>query len=246
MRRDEAWLDGGTLGARRVIAHGHYGRPFLAFPTDMGAATDFEERGMLDSVGRLVEGGRAKIYCLDSFDRSSWRNSELSLEQRARAHLAFEAFVVDQVVPLIHRDCGGPQDVGVLGFSFGAFHAANFCLRRADLFPLSLCFSGVYDVSVVGGGWERGDTAYFNNPMDYMRNAEGDHLDWLRRRCRLLLVCGQGAFEDTTGALQSTRDFAALLQAKGLPCELDLWGWDVPHDWPSWGAQLAHHLPRFC
>ncbi|MDP9209563.1 MAG: esterase, partial [Actinomycetota bacterium] len=25
----------------------------------------------------------------------------------------------------------------------------------------------------------------------------------------------------------------------------DLWGHDVPHDWPSWRAQLAHHLPRF-
>jgi len=28
--------------------------------------------------------------------------------------------------------------------------------------------------------------------------------------------------------------------------ELDLWGHDVPHDWPSWRAQIAHHLPRFC
>lgn len=27
---------------------------------------------------------------------------------------------------------------------------------------------------------------------------------------------------------------------------LDLWGHDVPHDWPSWRAQLAHHMPRFC
>jgi esterase/lipase superfamily enzyme len=28
--------------------------------------------------------------------------------------------------------------------------------------------------------------------------------------------------------------------------ELDLWGPDVPHDWPSWRAQVARHLPRFC
>ena len=26
---------------------------------------------------------------------------------------------------------------------------------------------------------------------------------------------------------------------------LDLWGHDVPHDWPSWRRQIAHHLPRF-
>jgi hypothetical protein len=33
---------------------------------------------------------------------------------------------------------------------------------------------------------------------------------------------------------------------KGLRPELDLWGYDVPHDWPSWRNQIARHLPRFC
>ena len=61
----------------------------------------------------------------------------------------------------------------------------------------------------------------------------------------IVLVVGQGQWEDTTGALHSTRSFASLLDSKGLRCELDVWGHDVPHDWPSWRAQLAHHLPRF-
>ena len=38
----------------------------------------------------------------------------------------------------------------------------------------------------------------------------------------------------------------ALLTDKGIKHELDLWGYDVPHDWPSWRVQWAHHLPRFC
>ena len=37
-----------------------------------------------------------------------------------------------------------------------------------------------------------------------------------------------------------------LLAGKGIRHELDLWGYDVPHDWPSWRAQLACHMPRFC
>src|SRR5205823_11074537 len=65
--------------------------------------------------------------------------------------------------------------------SFGAYHAANFCLKRGDLFPLSICMSGVYDVSVQGGG-DRGDAVYFNNPMAYVSHLHGDHLDWLRRQ----------------------------------------------------------------
>jgi S-formylglutathione hydrolase FrmB len=52
-------------------------------------------------------------------------------------------------------------------------------------------------------------------------------------------------WEDTTGALESTRAFGALGAEMGLRVETDLWGHDVPHDWPSWARQLAHHLPRF-
>jgi esterase/lipase superfamily enzyme len=41
-------------------------------------------------------------------------------------------------------------------------------------------------------------------------------------------------------------NFARLVQEKGIRCELDLWGYDVSHDWEWWQRQLAHHLPRFC
>ena len=61
-----------------------------------------------------------------------------------------------------------------------------------------------------------------------------------------MLVCGQGQWEDTTGALLSTTAFSDVLGSKGVPHELDLWGYDVPHDWSSWRRQIAHHMPRFC
>jgi len=246
MRRDEWTVESPAIGTGGVIAYGHYGRPLLAFPSDGGRRGDYEDRGMVTAVGDLVEAGRVKLYCVDSFDDQSWRNNALPLEERARRHGGYEDWVVNHLVPRIYADCGGPTDVLLTGCSFGAYHAANFTLKRADLFPLAICMSGVYDVAAVGGGWERGDAVYFNNPMDYLAKADGDHLDWLRRRVSLVLVCGQGMWEDTTGALESTKAFAGILAAKGVPHELDLWGHDVAHDWPSWRAQLAHHLPRFC
>ncbi len=42
------------------------------------------------------------------------------------------------------------------------------------------------------------------------------------------------------------RAAGTLLKDKGIRCELDMWGHDIPHDWPSWRRQLTHHLPRFC
>jgi esterase/lipase superfamily enzyme len=147
-------------------------------------------------------------------------------------------------VPFIRADAGDDVEIAVTGVSFGAYHAANFALRHADLFPLAICHSGVYDVSVVAGG-HRGDAVYFNNPADYVAGLGGEHLDWLRSRVSLLLVVGRGAWEDSTGALDQTHRFAALLAEKGIRHELDVWGEDTPHDWPAWRAQIAHHLPRF-
>ena len=233
------------VGGGEVVAYGHWGRPLLAFPSERGAATDWEDRGMVDAIAPLLDAGRVKLYSVTSYDAASWHDQSLSLEERARRHDVYERWICGDVVPWIRADCGGEAEVILAGCSFGAYHAANFALRRADLFPLAICMSGVYDVSVVGGGCERGDAVYFHNPMDYVANLQGDHLNWLRSRVSLLLVCGQGQWEDTTGALDSTRRFAGLLAGKGIRHELDLWGHDVPHDWPSWQRQLAHHLPRF-
>jgi esterase/lipase superfamily enzyme len=247
MRRDSVELWSPAIGAAgTVIAYGHWGRPVLAYPSEQGRAVDLENNGMVGAVADLLEAGRVKLYCVDSYDAASWSNQEIPVEERARRHGAYESWIVDTVVPWIHGDCGGPAEIATLGCSLGAFHAANSALKRADLFPLALCLSGNYDPSAWHGWGERGDAAYFNSPLDYVTHLGGDHLNWLRDRVSLLLVCGQGQWEDTTGSLESTKRFAALLAEKGIRHEVDLWGHDVPHDWPSWRAQLAHHLPRFC
>jgi esterase/lipase superfamily enzyme len=233
------------VGGGTLVAYGHYGRPVLAFPSQQGGPGQYEDFGMVGAVGGLLEAGRVRLYCVDSFDSASWHADDLPLEERARRHATYERWIVEDVVPWIHDDLGGPAEITLTGVSFGAFHAANFSLKRADLFPFAICQSGVYDVSVVGWG-ERGDAVYFNNPMDYVSHLHGDHLEWLRSRVSLFLLVSRGQWEDTTGALESTHRFAALLGEKGIRHELEVWGHEWPHDWPSWRAQLAAVLPRFC
>jgi esterase/lipase superfamily enzyme len=245
VRREHHSLHSLAIGtARDVLVFGHHGRPLLAFPSEQGSAFDYENNGMVGANQHLIDEGRLKIYCVGSFDAHSWVANDLPLEERARRHDLYEDWILNQVVPFISEDCGGAQEVITTGCSFGAFHAANFALKRADLFPLAIGHSGVYDISHLGWG-ERGESAYFNNPMDYVANLDGDHLEWLRSHVSLLLIAGRGMWEDTTGALESTTRFAGRLSEKGLRYELDLWGHDVPHDWPSWRAQIAHHLHRF-
>ena len=247
MREQAVELYSPAIGAAgTVVGYGHWGRPVLVFPSEQGRAWDFANNGMVGAVTDLIEAGRVKLYCVDSYDARTWAAGDVPLEERARRHGAYESWIVDQVVPHIGTDTGGAPEMAVLGCSMGAFHALNFALKRADLFPLALCFSGNYDPAAWHGWGERGDASYFNNPSDYLSHLHGQHLEWLRSQLSVLLVCGQGQWEDTTGALASTTHIAGLLASKGIQHELDLWGYDVPHDWPSWRRQLAYHLPRFC
>jgi esterase/lipase superfamily enzyme len=230
----------------QVVAHGHYGRPVLVFPSEGGSAWDFENNGMLDAIRWMVDAGRVKIYCVDSADGQTWSDQSVPLEERAQRHDNYERWILDQVLPWVDDDSAGhASDLIALGSSLGAYHAANIALRHAHLFPRALCLSGSYDPSEWHAWGERGTAAYFHNPIDYVTNLEGDHLAWLRSRVHLVLVVGQGSWEiDPTRALPSTRHFAEVLASKGIPHELDVWGYEFPHDWPSWRAQLAHHLPR--
>jgi esterase/lipase superfamily enzyme len=247
VRHYAAELSSPSSGATATVAvYGHWGRPLLVFPTEGGRAREFADHGMAAAVQDLIEAGRVTLYCVDSFDAGTWSAGHLPLEERARGHAAYEAWIVDAVVPHIRADPGDSAEIATAGCSMGAFHALNFAFKRADLFPLALCLSGNYDPAAWRSWGERGDAVYFNSPVEYVANLHGDHLDWLRSRLSILLVCGQGQWEDTTGSLASTTRMAQLLADRGIRHELDLWGYDVPHDWPSWRAQLAHHLPRFC
>jgi esterase/lipase superfamily enzyme len=234
MRRDDR--DG-------ILAFGHYGKPLLVFPSQQKDRYEWEHHGMVDALAPLIDAGRIKLYCVDSWDTGSWFDHALPLEERAYRHGAFEDWLLHHVVPWIHHDCLGPEPIALTGTSFGAFHAANLALRRADLFPLAVCLSGVYEVTGVGWG-EPGEATYFHNPQAYVANLHGEHLDWLRAHAHLVLVAGGGQWEDTTGARASTERFASILAGKGIPHELDLRGHDAAHDWHSWREQIRDHLER--
>src|ERR1700753_4224461 len=76
----ELWSD--AIGsAASVIRYGHWGRPVLVFPTSRGRAVDFENFGMVGAVADLIDAGRLKLYCVDSYDASSWFDQGIPLEE---------------------------------------------------------------------------------------------------------------------------------------------------------------------
>jgi len=232
-----------TGGTGEIAVHGHWGRPVLWFPTEGGQAREFEQKGMLDALGPALDAGLVKIFCVPSYDGASWSDRDICQGDRARAHRRFEDWIIWQVVPFIRVNCGGREDIVTAGPSLGAFHAVLFALRHAHVFHHAVAFSGSYDPwSWHGWGDSDADT-YLTDPIQFLPRTFGGHLDHLRAQLHLTLVVGSGQWEDSTGANASTRQLADILSDRQIPHELHVWGPEWPHDWSSWRAQAAVHLP---
>lgn len=225
-----------------VWRYGHFGAPLLVFPSASGLAHEWETQGMVGTLGDLIDAGKLKLYCTESNVSEAWTRRESDPAWRIKRHQAFESYVVEELARFIRRDCHSSDiPIAVAGTSLGAYYSANLALKHPETFRYALCMSGRYDITDFAGGLSNLDL-YFNNPMAYVRNLHGEHLERIRRNTHLVLVCGQGPWED--GNFQETRTFGTLLSQKGISHEVDIWGHDVAHEWTWWKRQARYHLER--
>ena len=121
--------------------------------------------------------------------------------------------------------------------SFGALHAMNLFLKRPDLFGGVISMSGVYDLSEYTKGFFD-DQVYFNSPIHYIPNLEDHGILERHRAGKIVIATGSGSYEDP----EANRRFSQVLHDKSIPHELDVWGDDIHHDWPTWRRMLPHFI----
>ena len=98
--------------------------------------------------------------------------------------------------------------------------------------------SGVYDLKTYTDGyWD--EQVYFNSPMHYLENMHDDYnLPRLQRSQHIHILTGSGDYERP----EASQHLSGMLSHKGIPHELDIWGPDMRHDWPTWRAMLPYYL----
>ena len=57
-----------------IKIYGEGGMPFLIFPTQDAMSDNFENFGMIETLADFIEGGRMKLYCVDTVDAETWSN----------------------------------------------------------------------------------------------------------------------------------------------------------------------------
>lgn len=226
--------------------YGHAGKPCIAFPCQDGKFFDYESRGLIDSISWYIEQGKIQVFCVDSVDLESWSAKWKNGRDRIEYQEKYYNYICNEFVHRVYEintyGNGGGVASGIMayGCSMGAYHAANFFLRRPDIFDAVLALSGIYKSSFFFENYSD-ELTFLNSPIDSLHAMSLDHhyLD-LYRKSRIILCVGQGNWEEE--CLVQTKEMDKEFRYHNVPAWCDYWGYDKPHDWPSWLEQTPYFL----
>jgi esterase/lipase superfamily enzyme len=221
-----------------IAAYGNYGFALLLVPTAAADYLEYERFQLMDHLAPFIDGGKVKVFSVDSINNDSWMNNHMDPRHKAIRQQQWNDYIYNEVIPFIKTNTSSETPIITCGASFGALHSMNLFLKRPDLISGVIAMSGVYDLTEYTKGYFD-DDVYFNSPMHYLNNLS-DHsvLEQIRRSNHIHILTGSGAYEDP-GA---SGKFAKALYDKGITYELDTWSEEWKHDWPTWRAMLPHYL----
>ena len=225
--------------------YGHAGRPVLFIPCQDGRFFDFEGFHMTDTWLPWIDAGKVMVLSIDTLDAETWSNKGGDPRWRIERFEAWIRYITEEVAPMLQEIArqkngwGGTPGIITFGCSLGATHAANLFFRRPDIFDGMLALSGIYTADY---GWDgyMDDLVYLNSPVHYLANMPPEHpYIPLYNQGRGIICVGQGPWEvpDTTLQLKH------IMESKGIHVWVDVWGYDVRHDWDWWYKQVEYFVP---
>jgi esterase/lipase superfamily enzyme len=236
-RHLHSWFSPSLNKEMPVAVYGSYGFALLLIPTAAADYLEYERFRLIESLWPFIDGGKVKVFSIDSINKESWMNNEMEGRHKVIRHQQWNDYVYNEVIPFIKQNTSWNTPIITCGASFGALHSANLFFKRPDLLNGCLAMSGVYDLTEYTRGYYDEDV-YFNSPMHYMPNlANHDILEQIRHSDHIHIFSGSGDYEDP----DSGRRFADILYRKGIWYDLDIWGSEWKHDWPTW----CHALPNY-
>jgi esterase/lipase superfamily enzyme len=222
-----------------IAVYGHYGPALLMFPTAAADYLEYERFQLIDTIAGFINEGKLKAFSINSINNESWLNHSMLPHHKAIRHQQYNEYVVNEVVPFIHSHCNGLVPIVTTGASLGAFHALNTFFRRPDIFSGTIAMSGDYNLQSYTKGYFD-ETVFFNSPELYLPGVTDHQYLENMRKGNIIIATGQGDHENP----DASRRLSAILDSKNIPHWLDVWGYDMPHDWPTWRKMLPYFLSK--
>ncbi len=235
MKREyHRWLSPSLGRNMEILIFGHAGARVLVFPTSMGKFFEWESNGMVTALSEHLENGSMQLFCVDSVDAESWYASWTNPGSRARQHIRYEKYILDEVLPLSQR-VNPNQFLIVAGADFGAYHAVNFAFRHPDRLGRVIGMSGIYTIdNYVDGYYD--DNVYFNNPTGYIPNEHDLQRLADLKKLDIILAIGR---DDPH---RPNNDYLSkFLWNKEIKHAYHIWdGW--AHEWKWWQKMIQLYI----
>lgn len=236
-REIHKWWSPNLNKEMEIVVYGHYGYALLMFPTAAADYLEYERFQLIDSIAPFINDGKLKAFSVNSINSESWLNSNMHPSHKAIRHQQYNQYITEEVTPFIRQLGSSSVPIVTTGASLGALHAANIFLRNPYIFEGTIAMSGNYDLKSYTDGYYD-DNCYFNSPVDYLPHWNDENILNMLRHKSIIIASGQGSYEDP----DASRKLSDILNAKGIQHWLDLWGHDMPHDWPTWRDMLPYFL----
>lgn len=235
-----SWFSPALNKEMPIAAYGHYGFAILLIPTAAADYLEYERFQLIDAIAPMIESGKCRVFSIDSMNKESWMNNQMLPEHKAIRHNQFNEYVFNEVVPFIRNSTSNETMIYTCGASFGALHAMNLFLKRPDILNGAISMSGVYNLTeYTKGFWD--DQVFYNSPEHYIPSLQDDwYLSKIKASHHIHIYTGSGNFEDP----EASKRFAGILYNKGIWYDLDVWGPDIHHDWPTWRSMLPYILDK--
>jgi len=241
MRREiTSWYSPALNKEMPIASYGHYGFAILMVPTAAADYLEYERFQMIQALEPIINSGKCRVFSIDSMNKESWMNHQMQGAHKAIRHNQFNQYVFNEVVPFIRNATSQQTMIYTCGASFGALHSMNLFLKRPDILNGVIALSGVYDLTeYTRGYWD--EQVYYNSPVHYIPNlSDPYYLNKIRASHHIHIMTGSGDYE----APHEARRFTSILYNKGIWCDLEVWGHEMKHEWPTFRAMLPYILNK--
>ena len=205
-----------------LLVFGHAGAKVLVFPTRAARFHEYENLRLVDTLRSKIEAGEIQLFCVDSIDQESFYCFWARPADRVLRHLAYEQYVVNEVLPFMAAKNDNPVTISH-GCSMGAYHAANIAFRHPHLFRKLVAFSGRYDPTLSVEDFRdlldghRDERVFSNSPVKSLPTIDGWRLEALRAMDITLVIGREDPF------LENNRHLSEILWNMGVSHSLHEW-----------------------
>lgn len=223
-------------------SYGHGGKPMIVFPSSGGRFFEYEGFGMIEACKSFIDSGKIRVYTVDSIDNETWLNKDRPVNDIAKHHNAYDAYITEELVPFIREHNSYGDKMITTGCSMGGYHSANFYFKHPHIFDTVIALSGIYDARFFIGENLSDFDVYINSPVDYLANMSDDNYLQAYRNSNIIICTGQGSWEEDS--IKDTKALENVMNHKNIPAWVDYWGKDVNHDWDWWRVQIDYFLNK--